>query len=386
MMTFRLLLLLGTFTFFSQAAAAGEYFFTDPSIGAVADGKTDNRAALRKAFDTLEPGDTLVLPAGAYRIELTESPLTVPSGITLLGQGGQTRLLLATTGTEKKFRNLFKLSSDVTLAGLTIERVEAFPAVLLPMFGTLENITFRDVEIVGNADQFPGTYCHAMQVGFGTLKDLKLNRIAIRGCSFGLFQTNDATGTVEDVLVEHSTFEQNRASDLEFNSPKGKMRNIIVRDCTFRDNRCQTPGAGFAVGFANVADSKVERCDIRNYGSEALHVEDRSNNISLTGNTIVHGSSRQTNGVVMVLSDSTNVTIADNVVDARANDNKTNLILVTAGGTQFKCPSQVTVRHNLLINGPKTRTWYLQPGSGPEPEENTIVTPETKDAAPGEMN
>ncbi|MBA2117735.1 right-handed parallel beta-helix repeat-containing protein [Bremerella alba] len=373
-----LLLACCTFTV-TQAAIAETFLFTDAPIDAVGDGETDNRPALRRAFDQMQSGDTLIVPAGDYRLELTEQPISVPAGITIMGQGGKSRFLLATSGGEKKFRNWLKLGTGVTLSGLTVKRIEAFPVVLLPLFGSLENITLHDVTIDGNAQQLGGPYCHAIQVGFGHLNGLRLDRVAIEDCTFGLFQSNDATGTVENVLVQSSMFQKNRASDLEFNSPRGTMRNIVVRDCLFRDNQSQTAGAGFAVGFANVTDGTVQRCDIRNYGSEALHVEDRSNKILLRDNTITLGSHRQNNGVIMVLSDSTNVVIEDNTIDARANENRPHLVLVTAGGDRFKRPNDVTVRGNLLVHGPATRTWYLQPGSGPEPEENTVVANKAAD-------
>lgn len=369
----RFLLLIVCLLVPAQATYAETYLFTDAPFQAVGDGETDNRPALQQALEKLQSGDTLVVPAGDYRLVLTDKPLSVPAGVSVVGQGGQTRFLLASSGDGKQFRNWLKLGSSVRLSGLVVKRVEAFPTVLLPLFGELENITLHDVTIDGNTEQLKGPYCHAIQVGIGHLKGLMLDRVVITRCSFGLFQSNDANGTVENVVVQQSLFHSNAASDLEFNSPHGTMRNIVVQDCLFRDNQSTTAGAGFAVGFANVTDGTVQRCDIRNYGSEALHVEDRSSNIELISNTITKGSYRQNNGVIMVLSDSTGVVVAENTIDARANENKPHLVLVTAGGDRFKRPNDVTVRRNVLIHGPETRTWYLQPDSGPKPEGNTVV-------------
>lgn len=356
-----------------SVASAENFLLTADPFQGIGDGETDNRSALQRAFAKLESGDTLIVPPGDYRVELTDKPLSVPAGVSIVGQGGKSRFLLASTGDEKQYRNWLKLNSDVTLSGLVVKRVQAFPVVLLPLFGELKNITLHDVTIDGNAAELKGPYCHAIQVGFGHLHGLTLDRVEIYGCSFGLFQSNDANGTVENVLVKQSLFHDNRASDLEFNSPRGTMRNIVVQDSLFRDNLSTSPGAGFAVGFANVTEGTVQRCDIRNYGSEALHVEDRSSKIKLLENTITRGSNRQNNGVIMVLSDSTDVIIEDNTIDARANDNRPHLVLVTAGGDRFKRPSEVHVRSNVLVHGAETRTWYLQPGSGPKAENNTIV-------------
>jgi len=339
---------------------------------AAGDGATDDRPALARALAAAEQGDTILIPGGDYRIVLTKGALSVPEGVMLLGEGGRSRLLLYTNGTNKEHREFLRLKSDVTLQGLGVVRNEEFPVVLLPLFGDLQNITLLNCQFSGNTSKFPG-YCHAVQVGVGTLKNLTLGRLEVVNCSYGLFQANEATGTLDGVSVKHCLFSTNTASDLEFNSPRGTMRNIIVRECVFANNLCKTASAGFAVGFANVTNGYVENCQVRNYNSEVLHVEDRSTNIRLTGNTIVGGSRIHSNGIVMVLSSSKDVTVADNFIDARKNTNKVNLVLVTAGGKQFKNPSDVTVKGNVLINGPATRTWYLQGGSGPPPLDNIVV-------------
>ena len=344
----------------------------DAPFAAAGDGTTDDRPALARAFAAARPGDTVLIPPGSYRMVLTKAALAVPAGVTLWGRSGQAKLALSSDGGTGDYRAFLRTGSDVTLEGLTFERDGDFPAVLLPVFGDATNVTVRDCRIVGNAARFPDRYCHAIQLGVGTLVTLVLDGVEIEDCTYGLFQANDAKGTVEGVTVDRSRFERNAASDLEFNSPRGAMRNVFVRDCIFRDNRCKSAGAGFAVGFANVASGCVQNCRIENYSSEALHVEDRSADIQLAGNTIGGGSMGQPNGVIMVLSDSRRVTIDHNIIDARPNTNAPHLILVTAGGKQFANPSEVTVADNVLVNGAATKTWYLQPGSGPAPSGNLV--------------
>lgn len=342
---------------------------------AAADGTADDRPALLRAFADARPGDTILLPPGDYRIVLTGGAAVVPEGVTLWGHAGKTRLLLDTSGSTSDYREFLRPRSGVTLLGLTVERAADFPGVLFPLHGDAENIAFRDCRISGGQSRFPGRYCHALRVGHGTLRNVILSGVTIEDCCYGLFQPNAATGTLEGLTVEHSRFARNTSSDLEFNAPNGIMRGITVRDCFFSDNRSKTPGGGFAVGFANVQNARVENCVMRGYGSEILHVEDRSADILLTGNTLSAGSLLQPNGVIMVLSDSKRVTIANNVIDARANTNRAHLILVTAGGKRFANPSEVSVTSNVLVNGASTRTWYLQGGSGPPPSAN-LVFPE----------
>jgi hypothetical protein len=344
---------------------------------AVGDGTADDRPALARVLADAKAGDTVIVPPGRYRIDLTKQVLAVPAGVTLWGQSGKSVFALTCAGEKPEHREFLRLASDVTLEGLFIERAAEFPAVLLPLFGELDKVTLRHCHFFGNAARYP-KYCHALQVGNGTLKALLLDEITIEDCTYGLFQANPAKGVVAGVLVERSHFLRNRASDLEFNSPNGAMSDISVRDCHFRDNQSKSPSGGFAVGFAKVAGGRVERCRIENYGSEALHVEDHSTDIHLVGNTIIRGSQLQGNGIIMVLSASQRIEIARNVIDARENTNKVNLILVTAGGKQFENPADVTVKDNVLLEGALTRKWYLQPGSGPEVVGNVEVK--------GEMN
>ncbi len=358
---------------FADRAHARVLQLKEAPFSAVGDGSTDDRPALKRALTEARSGDILLVPPGSYRIVLTKEALVLPAGVTLCGQNGKSRLLLGSAGGTAEYREFMRLGSEATLEGVTLERDGEFPAVLLPLFGSLSNVTLRSCRILGNAGRFPKPYCHAIQVGNGTLKNLTLEGIEIQGCTYGLFQANPSTGTVDGVTVDRSRFSQNTASDLEFNSPKGSMRNILVRDCIFRDNLCKSPGGGFAVGFANVTNGRVENCLIQSYSSEALHVEDRSTQISLTGNTIVGGSTGQGNGVIMVLSDSKQVTLERNFIDARPNQNRPHLILVTAGGKHFANPTTVTVVGNVLVNGTATRTWYLQPGSGPPPSGNLVM-------------
>jgi hypothetical protein len=84
----------------------------------------------------------------------------------------------------------------------------------------------------------------------------------------------------------------------------------------------------------------------------------------------------QPHGVILIIHGSKNVTVDHNLIDARANANSPHLILVTAGGEKLATPTEVTVSENVLVNGASTRTWYLQPGSGPAATGNVVVAAE----------
>ena len=57
-----------------------------------------DQETLGRAFEALEPGDTLLVPPGEYRIVLSKGQLAVPAGVTLLGQGGKSKFIFHKEG------------------------------------------------------------------------------------------------------------------------------------------------------------------------------------------------------------------------------------------------------------------------------------------------
>jgi hypothetical protein len=218
----RVLLLVSALVFAGSLDAAILNLRTAP-YSAVGDGTTDDRAALAAAFSAAKMGDTILVPVGDYRIVLGNGRLVMPDGVTLLGESGRSRFLLVSENGKREHREFLQPGSSCVFQGVSFLREENFAAVFFPLFGDREGITFRDCIFEGGVERFPGTYCHAFQVGNGALKNLTLEKIELRGFTFGLFQANQATGSVEGVVVRQSLFERNQASDLEFNAPNGRI-------------------------------------------------------------------------------------------------------------------------------------------------------------------
>src|SRR5688572_12583111 len=84
-------------------------------FSAAGDGAGDDRAALGRALAEAKPGDTLLVPAGDYRIVLTAERLSIPAGVTILGWGGKSRFLLSSSGGNDEHREFLHFSSNVTL-------------------------------------------------------------------------------------------------------------------------------------------------------------------------------------------------------------------------------------------------------------------------------
>ena len=82
----------------------------------------------------------------------------------------------------------------------------------------------------------------------------------------------------------------------------------------------------------------------------------------------------------MVVNNSKAVEISGNVIDARQTRITPPYPRHRRRKT-FANPTDVAVTDNILVNGPSTQTWYLQPGSGPTSAGNLIV-PESPTTQP----
>lgn len=358
----------------AQAAQAAVKNLKDPPFSAVGDGLVDDRPALASALSSLTTGDILVVPPGNYRIVLTGSTLQVPAGASILGQREKSVLLLENNGSTAYRELLRPAGSNVTIEGLTIQRNANFPIVALPLFGygNLSNYTLKNCTINGRCDLY-SNYFHCFQIGKDTVTAVTLSELTITKCSYGLFGANTAIGTLDGILVTNCQFDQNYATDLEFNLPNGTCKNVTITDCYFSNNQATASSAGWAVGLARIDTATVMDCYIRNYNRAGIHVESRSHDVVLSGN-ILKGTATVGDNPIIILNGSYDVSIDRNVIDTRDNPTTAFCVLVTAGGATATLPTNVSVTNNLVVKSATTRDWYLQPGFGPAPTGN-IVTP-----------
>ncbi|EIP99632.1 hypothetical protein OpiT1DRAFT_04157 [Opitutaceae bacterium TAV1] len=353
-----------------------------PPYSAMGDGVTDDRAAFATALAALSSGDTLLVPAGVYRLVLT-GILKPKAGTSILGEGNATTLSLENGGLST-FRQFMALGgSDTLINGITVVRAADFPLVVFSLVNNSSGpsgITVRNTTIVGNRDIYP-SYCHGFQYGQSDLNDVLLENLTVTTCTNGLFRAGSSAGDVAGITVTRSSFFSNYSTDLQFNSPNGVTSDVVVQDCHFRDNRCTSAGSGFAVGFAHVTNGLIADCIMDGYNREPIHVEDRSSGIVISGN-VLRSPALLGGSAILIISktspdSATNgVTITNNLIDARDNALDPYLVLVTAGNsTGQPVPLNVSVENNILINSATTRTWYLQTGSGPAPSGNIIHDP-----------
>jgi hypothetical protein len=314
---------------------------------AAGNGIADDYPALASAFGAAQPGDTILVPAGTYKIVLPGGYLTLPTGVTLTGVGESSQLNLAHVGATGDYREFMRFESNTVLENLFIRRETDLFGIPFQIFEG-SNITLRNLRIDGRRgviadDWFP------FRIGQGPsiVRNLLFDNLIVERNGYGLFMANDADGGVIGFTIRNCTFRNNNATDLEFNGPSGTLQDITVHHNLFEDQQGEASG-GFGVGFANVKNGLIENNKFERYKAEPIHIEDRSADIIVRGNTIIGGSTVSDNGIIMVLNNSTRVEITNNYIDARPNPNNVAIVLVVHGGP-YEHPSYVTVSRNILI-------------------------------------
>ncbi len=369
------------FTGFLPLSEAAVINVCDSPYLAKGDGITDNRSAFVNALASLSSGDTLFVPAGTYRIVIT-SIIKPKAGTSIRGEGSATILSLENGGLSTSRQFMSPGGSNILIEGLTVVRAANFPLVVFYLTNSNgpSDIVIRNTKIVGNRDIYTSYTCHGIQYGQSNMSNILLDNVTVTTCTNGLFRDGSSTGTVTNITATHCRFFSNYSIDMNFNSPNGLTSNVIVQDCHFRDNRNTSTGSGFAVAFAHVTTGLISDCIMDGYSNEAIHVEDRSSDIVISGNAL-RSTAMMGGCAVLIISKSSaasatdGVTIINNLIDARDNVFDTFLVLVTAGSATGPKPVNVSVEDNILINSNTTRTWYLQPGSGPAPSGNIVYDP-----------
>jgi polygalacturonase len=300
--------------------------------GAAGDGVTDDGAAIRAAR-AAAAGGVLFFPPGTYYYKATGT-LTLAAKTTMRGVPGASIINfdVASAGSYTEFvRNG---GDSVTVEGLTVNRVSDFPSVFFPV-QAFSGFVIRDCTFNGNRDIYTTNYCHGIQTGVdnaGVSDKTFIVDSTFTKMSFGLFQANASTSTVQNIVVRGCLFTNNYATDLEFNAPNATQTDIVVTGCQFRSNQATTAGAGFGVGLAHVVRATVRDCTFSSYYNEALHIEDYSSAITVEGNRFLSCGTNQ-GSYIQVISGATDVKIANNSIDATANSNFIKVINCLAGGT-----------------------------------------------------
>ena len=340
------------------APPAGGGSFDLRDFGAVCDGVTDDRAALKAALVAAgrAGGGRVTVPEGTCRIRATERDpyAALGPGTVLAGAGSAVSSLRFETDDPRGYRALLHTEGDdVAVTGLTLRSdadADVYGVFLQVRAG--RNVTVEDVVLRGPGTASGVNTLHGLLLpANGTLEDLRLTDVTMEGLDYGLLQQNESTATITGVTVERGTFRGNRADDLAFNAPAGRMGDVVVRDSSF------TESGGFAISLANVQDAVLEGNTLRGYRHEFVHVEDRSARVRISGNDFSDNRTVEEDwySFVFVISGSRGIEIVGNTFRASPAVNPFQCVFVGPGGAGRIPPSDVIVRDNVAELAENTR-------------------------------
>lgn len=345
--------------------------------GAACNGTTDDLPAFVAAFKALSSagGGTLLIPAGDCLVKTTSTTemLSIPSNVTVRGVAGASRITLeANAELPERLRALFNISGhDITLQDLELVRKAQRTSVLVILRPTT-NFTMRRVVLDGQQTEEQlsgGIVAHGVMFASGSAgaqhRNIRMEECTVRNLVYGLFQANGTQTDVSGIVVTRSAFAGNFADDLEFNAPKAIMTDVEVSDSTFRDNRRKGYGAGFGIGLANVQGVVIRGNSFDGYGYEPIHIEDRSSDVLVEGNTFTRSftavhSDTSWRSHVFIISGSHHVTVRGNHFDMSANTQSIQAIYASPGGpSPTPYPHDLTLEQNTFVPGTQGRRYMV---------------------------
>lgn len=319
-------------------------------FGAAGDGVQDDRPAIVAALAQLgSAGGTLRFPSGVYRIALDPEHfcLGIESRIMLQGVPHRSVLRFDSPDPALYCEGLHLAGSGIRIEGMTLARNSLFGGILLklcPSYSVrLYRVTFDGT---GEADS---PLVHGIEIAAqpGGLTDgLRIEECRFANLHYGLFGTNDSTAVLRNVRVLDSEFAFNTSDDLGFNSPLVGWSGIDVLDCRFHDNRSPGPNAmgGAAISLANIHDVSIRGCRVWNYDMEAFHIEGRTSQVRICGNSFVNCGS-QGYGTINLISGAEIVTITGNQFDSRLSP-AWPCVSVSQGGVNYPTADNVVIIGN----------------------------------------
>jgi WD40 repeat protein len=266
----------------------------------------ETHAAIQAALDAAgqpDAGNTVVvLPPGRY---LLTWPI-VFSGATLRGPGA---VLIARNTTEKYFFGLtlgnYARLEDIQVVG------EGSKCVPIRFANPASDVRFRDVHIR------EGTI---LVDGQAHIENIVFDSCLFEDGGYGLLLDRPSSG--RNVRITNCTFRNNRSDAIELNFPHHENGNvvedIVIADCIFEGTgRDPNNGhAGFSVGMAGARCVQIVGNSFRRAAVQAIHIEDESEQITISGNNFAncgvdHTGGNWTGGV-HVLSGSRYIAITGN--------------------------------------------------------------------------
>lgn len=328
------------------------------------DGATNDAEGFNRAVDYLNSrgGGTIVVPARTFRIQ-PRGWIQIPSNIAFAGSGPASKILLTSSSRGAYTVGFRVVGSNVSFDDLTLERGSDVYGSFFRITGS--NVWLQGLNLVGRMSWWDNDFNGVYLSGQGAnVRGLTVTNCTMQDCNFGIYQSEDDSSVVSDVLISNFTGINNRADDLEFCAPRGTITGVAIQDSTFKQNLSPWEGAGFAIGLANAESVLITGCSFDDYPMNPLHLERFTRDVKITNNSFVRASTKWTSyaSAIFIISGSHDVLVADNKFDMQQQSNSANGIYVGPGGSGID-PYAITVRDNAARMQGQT-DFYVNYGSG----------------------
>lgn len=359
----------GTAAALPRAAAQSAPLTVNFADYGACDGTTNDAGALRTALSELADagGGTLLLPPKEIAVTLTTLPtFKIPANVQIVGHVGATKFLISSAQPDVWMAFAGSRGNNVSIEGVMFERSSDCTMIFFYP-GGYADFHLRNCVIDGQHDTTHARTVHGLSLEQpGAKANISLRNCVVTRVNFGVLQSNEATSTVDNFVVDRCAFSGNFADDLEFNAPNATMTNVRVTNSRFTNNLSENAAASLGVGLAHVTNAVVQDCYFEHYYGEAIHLEDYCENVTITGNRISACGTNPNRATltdldrcgISVMSGSSNVTITGNILDHTANRNSLHGIVVknlpgelTPGGRPNIPPQRVTISDNTITCG-----------------------------------
>ncbi|NQU36046.1 MAG: right-handed parallel beta-helix repeat-containing protein [Actinobacteria bacterium] len=205
---------------------------TPAEFGAIGDGVADDTAAVQNAFDSLETGDTLTIPAGKTYRHTAVLKLSTP-GVTITGSGTLLATAEATSAVHLAADNITLDGVTLTM-GSTTKRWVAFEQMKLRI-GRYDGIVVQNVTVDGSA---------AAGIYVGGASNFTLSDVLVRNTNAdGIHMTTGAhDGVVRNARVVNPG--DDGVAVVSYRNDGELVRNITVESPRVEGQRW---GRGFSV-------------------------------------------------------------------------------------------------------------------------------------------
>lgn len=265
-------------------------------FGAVGDGVTNDRLAFIAAMNAAS-GKTLFIPSGTYLIAIPDGGGLggIPEGTTIQGEGDRSFLDIRTTTTT--YLNVFGVRSNVSFKDLKMKlTVQSTQLASLFVFSgpIARNIKFVNCDIFSSTGvSTPSHFTFLFNTPSALsseVSDVLIDRCSIHNWHFTVLKTNPSQSTERRWVITGNRFYDNQTAHWSPNSPSGVWDDMIISNNLFGSIYDNSPGSVHHIGLASCTNCVISNNTFKGLtAGEAIHIEEASENIAISGNVIEVG-------------------------------------------------------------------------------------------------